>query len=74
MLKANGKDVKVVQESLRHAAFQITVGICTQAVNQAVRAAQSKIVEQLGAPKVAGKVKFGGFLDPNRTRVLLNSL
>jgi integrase len=30
LLKANGKDVKVVQESLRHATSRITLDVYTQ--------------------------------------------
>jgi integrase len=48
LLKANGEDVKVVQESLRHSTFQITMDTYTQAIPQAVRSAHGKIVEQLG--------------------------
>lgn len=48
LLKANGEDVKVVQESLRHANFYLTMDAYTQAVPDAVRAAHSRVVEQLG--------------------------
>ncbi len=42
LLKANGEDVKTVQELLRHANSRITLDVYTQAVNSHKRAAQSK--------------------------------
>jgi integrase len=44
LLKANGEDVKTVQELLRHANSRITLDVYTQAVNSTKRAAQSKVV------------------------------
>jgi len=49
LLKANGEDIKVVQELLRHANSRITLDIYTQAVTPAKRAAQSKVVEMMVA-------------------------
>jgi integrase len=49
LLKANGEDVKVVQESLRHATFQITMDTYTQAIPMAIRSAHGRVVEQLAA-------------------------
>ena len=70
LLKANGEDVKVVQESLRHATFQITMDTYTQAVPQAVRSAHSKVVEQLTAGEsMAGFVPIGPASDPCSTEV-----
>jgi integrase len=43
-LKANGEDVKVVQESLRHANSRTTLDIYTQALTPAKREAQTKVV------------------------------
>ena len=43
-LKANGEDVKVVQESLRHANSRITLDTYTQALTPAKREAQTKVV------------------------------
>jgi integrase len=63
LLKANGEDVKVVQESLRHATFQITMDTYTQAVPQAVRSAHSKVVEQLTACASIASVPIGPGLD-----------
>jgi site-specific recombinase XerD len=47
LLKANGEDVKTVQELLRHANSRITLDVYTQAVNSNKRAAQSKIVRMM---------------------------
>ena len=44
LLKANGEDVKIVQESLRHANSRITLDTYTQATTPAKRRAQSKVV------------------------------
>ena len=45
LLRANGEDVKVVQELLRDANSRITLDIYTQAMTSAKRQAQSKNVE-----------------------------
>ena len=47
MLKANGEDVKAVQELLRHANSRITLDVYTQAVNSNKRAAQSEVVKMM---------------------------
>jgi len=47
LLKANGEDVKTVQELLRHANSRITLDVYTQAVNSHKRAAQSKVVRMM---------------------------
>jgi integrase len=47
LLRANGEDVKVVQELLRHANSRITLDIYTQAMTPAKRQAQSKIIEMI---------------------------
>lgn len=47
LLKANGEDVKTVQELLRHANSRITLDVYTQAVNSTKRAAQSKVVQMI---------------------------
>ena len=44
ILKANGEDVKVVQEVLRHATAKMTLDTYTQALSPDKRAAQSKVV------------------------------
>jgi integrase len=47
LLKANGEDVKTVQESLRHASSKVTLDVYTQAVTPAKRDAQRKVVEMI---------------------------
>jgi integrase len=47
LLKANGEDVKVVQELLRHGSSRITLDVYTQAQMPAKRAAQQKLVAMI---------------------------
>lgn len=47
LLKANGEDIKVVQELLRHANSRTTMDVYAQALTPAKRKAQSKVVEML---------------------------
>jgi integrase len=47
LLKANGEDVKVVQELLRHATAKTTLDTYTQALTPQKRAAQSKVVNMI---------------------------
>jgi integrase len=47
LLKANGEDVKVVQELMRHANITTTMNIYTRALTSAKRKAQSKAVDVL---------------------------
>ena len=47
LLKANGKDVKTIQELLRHANSRITLEVYTQAITSHKRAAQSKVVRMI---------------------------
>lgn len=47
LLKANGEDVKTVQELLRHANSRITLEVYTQATTSNKRAAQSRIVRMM---------------------------
>lgn len=47
LLKANGEDVKTVQELLRHANSRITLEVYTQAVTKTKRAAQSRVVQMM---------------------------
>lgn len=51
LLKANGEDVKVVQELLRHANSRITLDTYTQAVTPAKREAQDKVVRAIQAAR-----------------------
>jgi len=60
-LKANGEDVKVVQEALRHANSRITLDTYTQALTPAKREAQTKVVRMILTERiqtaVAGEAK-----------------
>ena len=47
LLKANGEDIKTVQELLRHANSKITLEVYTQAMTSNKRAAQSKVVRMM---------------------------
>ena len=47
LLKANGEDVKVVQELMRHANITTTMNIYTRALTPSKRRAQSKAVDVL---------------------------
>jgi integrase len=47
LLHANGEDVKVVQELLRHGSAKITLDVYAQAVTPAKRKAQGKVVAML---------------------------
>src|SRR5215831_16600464 len=47
LLHANGEDVKVVQELLRHGSAKITMDVYAQAVTPAKRMAQGKVVAML---------------------------
>lgn len=49
LLKANGEDIKTVQELLRHATVKMTLEVYTQAVTPAKRKAQSKVAGMLQA-------------------------
>jgi integrase len=59
-LKANGEDVKVVQESLRHANSRITLDTYTQALTPAKREAQSKVVRMILPEQTQIAVEEGG--------------
>jgi len=47
LLKSSGADVKVVQDSLRHANARITMEMYTQALTQDKRTAQTKVVQMI---------------------------
>jgi integrase len=49
LLKANGEDIKVVQELMRHGSTRVTLDIYAQAQMPAKRAAQQKVVEMVRA-------------------------
>ncbi|WP_260706538.1 tyrosine-type recombinase/integrase [Edaphobacter flagellatus] len=62
LLKANGEDVKVVQELLRHASTKITLDVYAQAVTPDKRRAQTKVADMLRAGVGARKKSL---LDPS---------
>ena len=47
MLIANGENIKVVQELMRHGSARITVDIYSQARNPEKRAAQQRLVQMI---------------------------
>ena len=47
LLRANGTDIKVQQELLRHSNVQTTLQVYTQAVSEQKRAANAMVVGQL---------------------------
>lgn len=47
LMKANGEDVKTIQETLRHANFKVTMDVYTQAVTEVKRSAHSRVVWQI---------------------------
>ncbi|HTA81206.1 MAG TPA: site-specific integrase, partial [Terracidiphilus sp.] len=47
LLKANGEDVKTVQELLRHANSLVTMNLYAQAITEVKRQAQSRLVGML---------------------------
>jgi integrase len=58
LLKSSGADVKIVQDSLRHANARITMEMYTQALSQDKRTAQTKVVQMM-LPKPAPLAKAG---------------
>ena len=76
LLKANGEDVKTVQELSRHANSRITLDVYTQAVNSNKRAAQSKVVRMMVSNvgqkrkrKISANCAIAGLLDLYRTLI-----
>jgi integrase len=59
LLKANGEDVKVVQELLRHGSSRVTLDIYAQAQMPAKRAAQQKVVAMVRMPTTLPESKTG---------------
>jgi integrase len=47
LMKANGEDVKTIQELLRHANFKVTMDVYTQAVTEVKRTAHSRVARQI---------------------------
>jgi integrase len=59
LLHANGEDVKVVQELLRHGSVKVTMDVYAQAQMPAKRKAQQKVVEMM-RPEARQKTLFVG--------------
>ena len=59
LLKSSGADVKVVQDSLRHANARITMELYAQALTQDKRTAQTKVVQMI-LPKVTSPLALAG--------------
>jgi len=51
LMKANGEDIKTIQELLRHSNYKVTADTYTQAVTSTKRAAQSKLVKMILLPR-----------------------
>jgi integrase len=47
LMKANGEDLKTIQELLRHSNYKVTADTYTQAVTPTKRAAQTKLVKMI---------------------------
>ena len=59
LLKSSGADVKVVQDSLRHANARITMELYAQALTQDKRTAQTKVVQMI-LPRVTSPLALVG--------------
>src|SRR5579875_2601451 len=59
LLHANGEDVKVVQELLRHGSAKVTMDVYAQAQMSAKRKAQQKVVEMLRPENEAEEIVCG---------------
>ncbi len=55
LMKANGEDLKTIQELLRHANYKVTADTYTQAVTPTKRAAQTKLVKMILPGKKAAE-------------------
>lgn len=60
LLRANGEDIKVVQELLRHANSKITMDIYTQALSPTKRQAQSRVASMILPKHTAMNAAFEG--------------
>ncbi len=65
LLKSNGEDMKVVQDSLRHADYRTTADTYVQAIPQAVRSAHNRVVDLLAAGANEAELPVGPTLDPD---------
>jgi integrase len=69
LLRANGEDVKVVQELLRHANSKITMDVYTQALSPAKREAQSRVASIILPKKVVSAVGLSDSFGQLRPRL-----
>src|ERR1700678_299762 len=74
LLKANGEDIKTVQEFLRHANSRITLDVYTQAVNSKKRAAQRKVVKMIVASEGTKVAGLGTTDSTNRLKMQVKKL
>jgi len=56
LMKANGEDIKTIQELLRHANYRVTADVYTQAMTTTKREAQAKVVRMILPGKSVQKV------------------
>lgn len=56
LMKANGEDIKTIQELLRHANYRVTADVYTQAMTTTKREAQAKVVRMILLGKSVQKV------------------
>lgn len=56
LMKANGEDIKTIQELLRHANYKVTADIYTQAMTPVKRRAQTRIVRLILPLKTSAEV------------------
>jgi hypothetical protein len=52
-MKANGEDIKTIQELLRHSNYKVTADVYIQAMTKAKREAQSRVVRMILPDKAA---------------------
>jgi integrase len=55
LMKANGEDIKTIQELLRHANYKVTMDVYTQAVTEVKRTAHSRVARQIMGEKNGGE-------------------
>lgn len=55
LMKANGEDIKTIQELLRHATFKVTADTYTQAVTPVKRGAQARVAKLIMADNPESK-------------------
>jgi len=55
LMRANGEDIKTIQELLRHANYKVTMDVYTQAVTEVKRTAHSRVARQIMGEKKGGE-------------------